>query len=160
MQPVPAAEFVAHARAITYSHGALVVEFTNGASPVTYAAQEASFQIPQEIVYEQLALLYEANGSQLAEYAQSPAPLTCAAPAVTHATRLTPMIQRVQKTVDVPQIQYVDKIVDAPVVALHQPVPVRVEDVSVGTQILQEEKAFHGDRLEHVTTFVGSSASA
>ena len=73
-------------------------------------------------MYEQPASVYEANGSQPVEYVQPPALLTCAAPAVTHATRLTPMIQRLQKTVEVPQILYVDKIVDAPVVASHQPV--------------------------------------
>ena len=67
----------------------------------------------------------EAN---LFEYAQLLEPLTCAAPAVTHATRLTPMIERAQKTVEVPQIQDVDKIVDALVVTSHQ----RIEDVSVG----------------------------
>ena len=74
VQPVPVAEYVALARAITYAPADLVVEFTNGASPVTYAAQEASFQLPQEIVYEQLALVYEATGSQPVEYAQ----LSCA----------------------------------------------------------------------------------
>ena len=58
VQPVPAVEVVARARSITYAHAAPVVEFINGASPVTYAAQGASFQIPQEIVYEQPALVY------------------------------------------------------------------------------------------------------
>ena len=65
-QPVPAA-YVAPARAITYAHAAPVVEFvipaptvTNGASPVTYGAQEASFQLPQEIVCEQPASVCEA----------------------------------------------------------------------------------------------------
>ena len=59
--------------------------------------------------------------------------------------RKVPMVQRVQRTVEVPQIQYVDKIVDAPVVAAHQPVPVdaeisRVEDVSVGTQTVSRKR--------------------
>ena len=65
------------------------------------------------------------------------------------------MIPNVQKTVEVPQIQYVDKIVDAPVVASHQPVPadadtfLRVEAVRLrrDADCLQEEKAFHGDRV-------------
>ena len=50
------------------------------------------------------------------------------------------MIQRVQLTVEVPKIQYVDKIVDAPVVASHQPVPFRVEDVSVETQTVSRKR--------------------
>ena len=57
--------------------------------------------------------------------------------------RKVPMIQRVQKTVEVPQIQYVDKIVEAPVAAgTIQPVSVdaesflRVEEVSVGRRRL------------------------
>ena len=49
------------------------------------------------------------------------------------AQRQVPMIPNVQKTVEVPQIQYVDKIVDAPVVA-------RIEDVSVGTQIVSRKR--------------------
>ena len=97
VQPVSAAEYVARARAITNAHAAPVVEcvipaptVTNGASPVTYVAPEASFQLPQEIVYEQPASVDEANGSQPVEHVHPPAPLTCAAPAVTHATRLPP----------------------------------------------------------------------
>ena len=53
----------------------------HGAFPVAYSAQEASFQLSQEIVYEQPALVYEANGSQPGEYVQPLALLTCAAPA-------------------------------------------------------------------------------
>ena len=55
--------------------------------------------------------------------------LTCAAPAVTHATRLTPMIERVQK-----------------IVASHHPVPVDaetvslVEDVSVGMLTVSKKR--------------------
>ena len=100
------------ARAITYAHAAPVVEYVtpaptviHGALTVAHTIQEASVQLPQEIEYEQPAFVYEANGSQPVECAQLPAPLTCAAPAVTGATRLTPMIQRVQKTVEVPQSQ-------------------------------------------------------
>ena len=53
--------------------------------------------------------------------------------------RQTPLIQRVQKTVEVPQIQYVDKIVDAPT-QLYVPAEAetlsqdRVDDVSVAAQ--------------------------
>ena len=127
-----------------YAHAAPVVEFTNGASPVTYAAQEASFQHPQEIVYEQPALMYEANGSQPVEYAHLPAPLTCAAPAVTHATRLTPMIERVQKTVEVCRRSSTLTRLWMHCCGVTQ----RVEDVSVGTQtVFRKRKAFHGDRV-------------
>ena len=58
--------------------------------------------------------------------------------------RKVPMIQRVQKTVEVPQIQYVDKVVEAPVELAQQSVPVEaeswVEDVSVGTQTVSRKR--------------------
>ena len=63
---------------------------TYGASSVTYATRKASF-LPQENVYEQPAPVYEGNGNQPVEYLQPPEPLTCAAPAVTHATRPLPV---------------------------------------------------------------------
>ena len=83
----PAAEYVAPARAITYAHAAPAVEYVtsaptvaHGTSPVAYTAQEASFQLPQEIVYEQPAFAYEANGSQPVEYAQPLAPIDVCSP--------------------------------------------------------------------------------
>ena len=105
VQTAHVAEYMGPAHTVTCAHAAPVVEcataapaivnaapmVTYGASPVTYATRQASFQLPQEIVYEKLAPVYEASGSRPVEYVQPLAPLTCAAPAVTHATRPLPV---------------------------------------------------------------------
>ena len=68
--------------------------------------------------------------------------LTRAAPAVTHGTRLTRMIQRVQKMVEVPQIQFIDKVVDAL--------------VSMQRQVRGQEQS--DDTTDDVTTSSGAMA--
>ena len=110
VQPVPTAEYVEHAHALTDAHGAPVVECATSTHTVACAAPVTTMTAAPTVFPTTTVPVFMQK--------------TAATPPVQFidrvvnvpvtAHRQTPVIQKVQKTVEVPQIQFIDKFADAP----------------------------------------------
>ena len=110
VQPVPTAEYVVHAHALTHARGAPVVECATSAHTIACAAPVTTMTAAPTVFPTTTVPVFTRKTAETPPVQFIDRVVNV--PVTAH--RRTLVIQKVQKTVEVPPIQFIDKFADAP----------------------------------------------